>query len=71
MGNNRTDYKQVAKQLGVRYLFGRWGVSFYSAIPGEGKYWRFKLVPLDGWSFDPQEIINAIRLDDELGIINE
>lgn len=67
-GTRPITYKETAKSLGVRHLFGRWGISFYSTLPGEGKYWHFKLVPLDGWTFDPKEITEAFANDPDFSI---
>lgn len=54
-------YKKVAKALGVRYLFGRWGISFSSNLPGGGRRWRIKLIPLDGWITDPKKVEHEMR----------
>ena len=54
-------YRKVAEELGVRYLFGRWGISFYSQLPGERKLWHIKLIPLDGWITDPKEVAKEME----------
>ena len=60
-----SDYKETAKALGVRHLFGRWGISFKAGLPDGRNRLRIKFIPLDGWITDPKEIENAIRLDDD------
>jgi hypothetical protein len=54
-------YKKVAKELGVRHLFGRWGVSFHSQMPEGHKVWRVRFIPLDGWITDPKEVERIMR----------
>jgi hypothetical protein len=54
-------YKQTAKELNVHYLFGRWGFTFSSSLPGGGKSYRLRLVPLDGWITDPKEVERHFR----------
>ena len=48
------EYRKVAKELGVKYLVGRWGFSVNS------KAWGIRFVPLDGWITDPKEIVKEI-----------
>lgn len=55
------DYRKVAESLGIRYLFGRWGISFYSKLPEGHKMWRIRLIPLDGWITDPKEVVRIVR----------
>lgn len=62
------EYRKVAKELNVHYLFGRWGFTLASSLPGGGKSFGLKLVPLDGWSFDPHEIIESFANDPEFSI---
>lgn len=57
-----TDYKAVAKTLGVRYLFGRWGIRLLPTAPsGQRSYRLFSIVPLDGWIMDPKDVEHEMR----------
>jgi hypothetical protein len=59
---NQVDaYRETAKQLGVRHLFRRWGISFSSRLPGGRKTWRIRIIPLDGWVTDPEEVARIMR----------
>lgn len=64
----KTNYRIVAKKLGVKYLFSRWGISLYWQAPDGPKHWRPRLVPLDGWLFNEQDIINAVADDPDLTV---
>lgn len=55
------NFRKVAKELGVKYLFGRWGISFGSKFPGGGRRFRIKLIPLDGWITDPHEVYKEMK----------
>lgn len=61
-------YKTVAKKLGVKYLFGRWGISFFSQVPEGDTIWHLRIIPLDGWSFDSYEIVEAMANDPDFSI---
>jgi len=61
---NPHDYKYVAKQLGVKYLFGRWGVSFYSQMPEGDKHWRIRFIPLDHWNLGVTEVYHKMKKRD-------
>lgn len=64
-------YKDVAKELNVHHLFGRYGVEFGRKIDPSGKKYGWKVVhiiPLDGWSFDPHEITEALANDPAFSI---
>lgn len=58
------DYRYVAKQLGIKYLFGRWGISFYSKMPEGDKHWRIRLIPLDGWTLGRTEVYHTMKKKD-------
>lgn len=59
--SSKVDYRKVARGLGVKYLFGRWGLSLGSQAPGERMLWHIKLVPLDGWITDPKEVEQVMK----------
>lgn len=55
-------YRKVAEELGVKHLFGRWGISFFPKAPSGIRIYRlFRLIPLDGWITDPDEIMEHFR----------
>lgn len=54
-------YRAVAKELGVRYLFGRWGLQLFPRDPGGNVYKLIQIVPLDGWITDPKEVERVMR----------
>jgi len=56
-----SDYKAVAKTLGVKYLFGRWGISFLPQNPNGRPHKLFNIVLLDGWVTEPNEVERIIR----------
>lgn len=62
------EYREVAGKLGVKYLFGRWGIKFHSESPVGKGHWGIRLIPLNGWTFDPHEIIEAIANDPDMSI---
>ncbi len=55
------EYREVAKRLGVKYLFGRWGIDWLPKNPAGGTTALFNIVPLDGWITDPKEVEHVIR----------
>ena len=61
MPNKTKGYRQVAKELGIKYLFGRWGISFGSKFPEGNRTWRIRLIPLDGWITNPKEVERIMR----------
>lgn len=54
-------YRKVAKELNVHYLFGRWGFTLSSSLPGGEKRYLPRLIPLDGWITDPKEVERHFR----------
>lgn len=54
-------YKAVAKKLGVKYLFGRWGVIILPKRPDGFPYKLVEFVPLDNWITDPKELEHEMR----------
>lgn len=68
-GNTTTNYKEVAQRLNCSFRVGRYGVKLLGRKLNGGVR-LFSVTKLEGWIFDPEEIIEAIRLDDELGIKN-
>ena len=58
---SKENYKLVAKELGVHYLFGRWGIQFIPRDPAGHIYELFSLVKLDGWILDPKEVERIMR----------
>ena len=65
------EYREVAKKLGVHYLFGRWGVNFYRQAPDGPKHFCVRFWPLDGWKFASHEIVEAIAGDPDMKISYE
>lgn len=63
-----SDYKGVAKKLGVRHLFGRWGLKLYDNFPDGNRRLSVRLIPLDGWIFASQEIIESLANDPNFSI---
>lgn len=61
-------YKQVAKKLEVRYLFGRWGAKLWKQSLSGNRQFKPRLIRLDGWIFEPHEIIEAFANDPEFSI---
>lgn len=65
-------YREVAKKLGVKYLFGKYGWSFRREVVLTGikrpLLPKLKITRLDGWTFDPHEIIEAIANDPDMSI---
>jgi hypothetical protein len=55
------NYRTVAKRLGVRYLFGKWGFNLLPRDPSGRIYRLFTIVPLDGWITDPKEVERTMR----------
>lgn len=54
-------YKQVAKELKIRYLFGKWAFQV-PIYPTGGIHWTgMWFVNLDGWITDPKEVERIIR----------
>lgn len=62
------DYRQVAKELGVKHHIWKWGVQFLPRDPWGHIYRLFYVFPLDGWITDPHEIIEAIANDPDFSI---
>jgi len=64
-------YKETAKKLDIKYRIGKYGVEFgRHRLPDGGKTgWSlFHFVALDGWIFDPHEIIESIANDPAFSI---
>lgn len=61
---NPNYYKEVAKSLGVKHLFGRWGLNLYWQAPDGPKHLSIKLIPLDGWITDPKEVYKVMKKRD-------
>lgn len=57
----KTDYRAIAESLGVKYLFGSWGIDILPRNPAGNPYKLFALVPLEGWITDPKEIEREMR----------
>lgn len=58
------DYREIAEHLGVKYLFGRWGIAFLSKDPDGNIYKLVSFIPLDGWITDPKEIYKEMKKRD-------
>lgn len=54
-------YRRVAKKLGVTYLFGRWGICFYWQAPDGPRHYSLRIIPLDGWITDPEEVAKVMK----------
>lgn len=63
----KTSYKETAKQLGIKYRIWRYGLAHDHRSPMSNRKY-FHIVRLDGWSFDPQEIVEAFANDPEFSI---
>jgi hypothetical protein len=48
-------YKDTAKQLGIKYLFGRWGLDLLPKDPNGKIYRLVQFVPLDGWELATED----------------
>jgi len=59
------DYRQVAKELGIRFRIGKYGVQFgRPVVPTPIKrplLPRLRIIPLDGWITDPKEVERIMR----------
>ena len=72
-----TNYKEVAKELGCSFRIGRWGFANpmklvrYYIMRLNGRYdYPIPLlhIPLDGWTTDPNKIIEALANDPAFSI---
>lgn len=57
-------YKQTAKELGIKFRIGKYGVQFGRGLtPNNFRYgWKIiRIVPLDGWILDNKEVVRHIR----------
>ena len=54
-------YKQTAKELGIRFRIGKYGIQFLKRGPGGKIYKLVGITPLDGWIFDPKEVVRHFR----------
>lgn len=59
--NTPENYKKVANSLGVKHLFGRWGISFGPKFPEGQRSLRIRFIPLDGWITDPKEVFKVMK----------
>lgn len=53
------EHREVAHSLGVKYLFGRWGLLLHHGL--EKKIWTFRILPLDGWILQTKEVEREMR----------
>ena len=59
-------YSETAKVLGIKYRVGKYGIRFGRRLAPTGSKsgWELvQMIPLDGWSFDPHEIIESFVND--------
>lgn len=61
-------YKAQAQELGVKYLFGKWGFKLMPRDPFGRVYKLISFVPLDGWTSDPQAIVQAMFDDPDFEV---
>jgi hypothetical protein len=64
-------YKETAKKLGIKWHIGKYGFKFgYKPYPDgmKGKWRPIWIEPLDGWIFDPHEIVQALADDPAFSI---
>ncbi len=62
-------YSETAKELGIRWRVGKYGIKFLQRDPNGKIYQLITIVPLDGWFFDPHEIIESFANDPNFSII--
>lgn len=62
------EYRETAKRLGIRFRIGKYGLVFLNRDPTGRIYKLMQVVRLDGWSFDPQEIIESFATDPAFSI---
>lgn len=58
------NYREVAKSLGARYLFGRWGLSLGSKLPEGHRIFKPRLIPLDGWILEKECVMKEMEKRD-------
>ena len=61
-------YAKVARELGIKLHLGKYGIQFLPKDPSGKSYRLVRVVPLDGWIFDKDKIIEAIANDDAFSI---
>jgi hypothetical protein len=61
-------YREQARALNVKYLFGRWGYKFLPKNPDGRIYKLISFIPLDGWTSDPDEILQAMFDDPDFEV---
>lgn len=67
----RKEYAATALKLGIKHRIGKYGIEFGRANAPNGKKYGWKVVrltPLDGWTFESHEIIEAIANDTDMSI---
>lgn len=66
------NYDVVAKNLGIKHRIGKYGISVgRKKYPYgmKGSWWPLiQITPLDGWVFDPKEIVEAFADDPDFKI---
>lgn len=58
---SKENYRKIAKKLGAKYLFGRWGLTWFPKDPAGHIRKVFQVIPLDGWVTDNKEVVRIMR----------
>lgn len=61
MSKPKEDYAKVAKELGIRFRIGKYGINFLPRNPLGKPYKLIQITPLDGWVTDPKEVERIMR----------
>ena len=63
-----SEARDNAKKFGIKIWFYKWGIQFFPQDPSGKSYKFIEIVPLTGWSFEPNEIIESFANDDAFKI---
>lgn len=63
-----SEYGETAKKLGIKWRIGKYGIQFLKRDPSGKIYKLVGITPLDGWIFDPQQIVEAFANDPDFSI---
>lgn len=55
------DYRKVAKDFGIKWRIGKYGIRFLPKGPNGKIYKLVQITPLDGWITDPKEVERIMR----------
>lgn len=62
------EYRETAEKLGVKMRIGKHGFKLFPRYPNGGIRGIIQHIPLDGWIFDKQEIVQALFDDPHLEV---